>query len=83
VAEELSLCLPHTFRGYPTSFTPADENNHGVQTLENKDSGPVNHRVEFMSIDEFLKDYLGSGLSAPLTPADWLSFSEQKLCSIT
>ncbi|MCB9454346.1 MAG: DUF4037 domain-containing protein [Anaerolineaceae bacterium] len=75
--------LPHTFRGYPTNFAPPDPNDKGTQLLAETTSGPVNHRVEAYTLHSFFQSYLGFDLDAELTPADWLSFPQQKLRTIT
>ena len=77
----LAQNLPYEFHGYPTSFSPGDEN--GVQLLESITSGPVKHRVTIQSIRAFVMDILNFDVKQPLVPADWLSFSEQRLLSIT
>ena len=82
VHERLRWRLPHSFRGYPTSFSEPDPNDSGVQHLVESDSGPVNHRVEITSIRRFFEGYLGFDLRQPPAPADWLSFPTQKLRTI-
>lgn len=77
----LSENLPYEFHGYPTSFGPQD--NNGVQILESITSGPVNHRVTIQTIRGFFMDTLHFDMEQPLEPADWLSFSEQQLLSIS
>jgi Domain of unknown function (DUF4037) len=75
--------LPHTFRGYPTSFTPPDPADHGTQLLQAASEGPVNHRVDLLTIRGFLLDYLNFDLERALEPADWLTFPEQKLRTLS
>ena len=75
--------IPCEFRGYPTNFTAPDPDDGGTQELQPITRGPVNHRVSIQTIRSFFSDYLGFNLEQPLEPADWLTFSEQRLCTIT
>lgn len=87
VREALRHRLPHRFRGYPTSFTDPDPNDNGTQHLEARDSGPVNHKVEIKTARLFFLDYLGFDIGhdgrPDIEPADWLTFPEQKLRTVT
>lgn len=82
VHEALRHKLPHTFRGYPTSFTEPDPNDNGTQHLEARGAGPVNHKVELMTPRGFFLDYLAFDIEQEIEPADWLTFPEQKLRTI-
>ena len=62
---------------------PAHSTDKGTRHLENIDHGLVNHRVEILTIDGFFLDYLDFDLRLPVEPADWLTFPEQKLRTIT
>jgi hypothetical protein len=79
INETLRRHLPYSFRGYPTSFTPPNPEDHGTQLLQTVDDGPVNHRVEVMTLRGFLWGYLAYDPDEPLTPADWLTFPQQRL----
>jgi hypothetical protein len=81
--QALAENLPYEFLGYPTNFTPPDPDDNGVQRLQPIQSGPVNHRVEILTIQDFFSAYLHFDLHTALEPADWLSFSEQHLRAIT
>lgn len=83
IKDTFSVLLPRRFKGYPTNYSDPNPDEHGVQLLRFNDSGPINHRVELLSINRFISEYLGVDLSLPLTAADWLSFPQQKLLSIT
>jgi hypothetical protein len=83
VSQKLSEELPRQFRGYPTSFTAANAEDHGVQLLDFSETGPINHRVEIMSIERFFDDYLGFDITEDIEASDWLSFPAQKLRTIT
>jgi hypothetical protein len=83
VDEALRLGLPPRFHGYSTNFTfpnPADNN---VQLLVEVDAPPINHRVDILTIQEYFATYLGFDVDQSLEPADWLTFPEQKLRTIT
>ena len=77
--------LPYSFMGYPTNFsapiTEAGEN--GTQLLQPISSGEVNHRIEVLTIDGYLRAYLGIAADQKLTAADWLSIPQQKLLAFT
>ncbi len=75
--------LPHRFRGYPTSFTEPDPSDHGVQHLAAREEGPVSHKVELMTPRGFFQNYLAFDIEREIEPADWLTFPEQKLRTIT
>ncbi|HJQ34170.1 MAG TPA: DUF4037 domain-containing protein [Pyrinomonadaceae bacterium] len=75
--------LPRRFRGYPTNFTEPDAAGGGVKHLVEKDAGPVNHRVDLMTPRGFFESYLAFDIRQELEPADWLTFPEQKLRTIT
>jgi len=71
--------LPYEFEGYPTNFSAPDPNDNGVQHLERVTEGPVNHRVTCQTLAGFIRQHLNFDLDQPLEPADWLTFSEQRL----
>lgn len=83
IRETLAQRLPYTFRGYSTHFSEPAPNDNGVQHLEIMDSGPVNHRVSVSTVRGFVQDYLGYDSDQSLTPADWLTFPQQKLRTLT
>ncbi len=83
IHERLRHTLPHDFMGYPTNFAPPDPDDHGTQLLQPTTDGPVNHRVELLTLRGYFRDYLAFDTDGPLETADWLTFSEQKLRSIT
>jgi hypothetical protein len=83
ISEMLRRTLPRTFMGYPTSFTPPDPADHGTQLLALTAEGPINHRVAVLPLHGYFRDYLGTDVRGPLTPADWLTLPEQKLLAVT
>ncbi|MEX2285148.1 MAG: DUF4037 domain-containing protein [Gemmatimonadota bacterium] len=82
VRESLRQCLPHDFLGWPTNFAEPDPLDHGTQLLEATTSGPVNHRVDVLTLRGFFHAYLGFDLRDELAPVDWLTFPSQKLRTI-
>jgi Domain of unknown function (DUF4037) len=83
ITRVLANNLPYEFKGYPTNFTEPDPGDNGVQILKPITRGAVNHRVSIHTIRSFFTDYLGFDIEEPLEPADWLTFSEQRLRTIT
>jgi hypothetical protein len=75
--------IPFKFRGFPTNFSAPRPDNGGAQLLQPIFQGPVNHCVSIQTVRSFFMDYLGFDIEQPLEPADWLTFSEQSLCTIT
>ncbi len=74
--------IPFEFRGFPTNFSAPLPDNSGAQQLQPIFQGPVNHRVSIQTVRGFFMDYLGFDIQQPLEPTDWLTFSEQHLCTI-
>jgi hypothetical protein len=81
--EALRKKLPPKFQGYPTNFSPPDPADNNTQSLQEVEHGPVNHRVEILTIRGFLLEYLDFDIQKSLKPADWLTFPEQKLRALT
>jgi hypothetical protein len=75
--------LPHRFLGYPTNFAQPVPEDPGTRLLKSTESGPIDHRVELFTLRGFVLHYLGFDLSASLTAADWLSFPQQRLRTLT
>jgi hypothetical protein len=79
IHDTLARELPYEFEGYPTSFTPPDPNDNGTQLLEQRRQGPVAHRVTCQTVAGFIAGHLNFDIDRPIEPADWLTFSEQRL----
>ncbi len=77
----LSEELPHEFLGYPVDFSPPDA--HSVRLMAKIESGPVSHMVRTTTVPSFFRHVLGFSPTAKLTVADWLSFPQQELLTIT
>lgn len=83
IDDALRQKLPRSVRGYPTSFSAPNPDDKGTFHLEARDDGPVNHRVEQFTVRGFFDYYLAFDLRQEIEPADWLTFPEQKLRTIT
>ena len=83
ITETFRWKLPHRFLGYPTNFSAPNPDDNGVQLLAATEAGPVNHRVEIYTIRGFFRDYLDFDIAGEIEPADWLTFGEQALRTIT
>jgi hypothetical protein len=76
--ETLGYKLPFTFRGYPTHFEEvADEPGAVLPKLTGR--RPIEHRVQFTTLHDFVRRYTGAELDRELTVLDWLTIPEQKL----
>ena len=83
IDDALRRKLPHRIRDYPTSFSEPDPTDNGTFHLEAREDGPVNHRVEMFTTRGFFLYYLAFDIERDIEPADWLTFPEQKLRTIT
>lgn len=85
ITEKLAAELPYRFRGYSTNFSApkSEDGDQGTQLLEDIDAGPVSHRVEILTLDGFMRAYLGVAAAQDLRAADWLSIPQHKLLSFT
>lgn len=85
VTDTLRHHLPPTFLGYSTHYTPApaQAGDEGTNLLQPHDGGPVNHRVEVVTVRQFCRDYLSYDPATPFTVADWLTMPQQLLLGMT
>lgn len=81
--ETLAHKLPHIFHGYSTNFTLPNPDDNGTQLLEAIDSGPVNHRVVILTIEQFFENALAVNPHTEIEATDWLTFPSQHLRAIT
>ena len=75
--------LPPVFLGYSTNFSEPNPNDNNTQLLAAVDGGPINHRVDVFTIRGYLLSYLNFDINREIEAADWLTFPEQKLRTIT
>ena len=83
ISKILAERLPPSVAGYPTNWSVPDPDDAGNQFMRAAAGGPINHRVEIATIAMFFDAYLAFDTSQSLEPADWLSFSEQHLRTVT
>jgi hypothetical protein len=83
VNEALRQELPVRFRGYSTHFGLPDEADGGTRILVVRENGPVDHLIAFHTVAGFWQDELGVDPGAELEPADWLTFQEHRLLTLT
>ncbi len=83
LAEVFRWRLPHRFLGYPTNFAQPVPEDPGTRLLKATETGPIDHRVEVYTLRGFVFEYLGFNIADELTPADWLSFPQQRLATLT
>ncbi|MCY4147617.1 MAG: DUF4037 domain-containing protein [Chloroflexi bacterium] len=85
LAQSLRRHLPYQFRGYATNWSAPkhEKDDQGTQLLAPIASGEVNHRVETLTIDSFMRAHFGLGSDCKLRAADWLSIPQQKLLTFT
>ena len=83
VFDAFSRELPYEYKGYSVNFTVPDPNDNGVQHPQFLSSGRVNPLIFIRTFDEFLEEELGTSDLEHLSAADWLTFSEHRLLSLT
>src|SRR4030042_1236374 len=69
----LSNKLPVRYKGYSTNFAEPDPEDNGTQVPHPITSGPVNHRIETLTVAGFFYDYLGIDVDKELEPIDWFT----------
>ena len=83
--DALAAELPYRFMGYSTNYSApkTGDGDHGTQILQDISAGQVNHRVEILTLDGYLRAYLGIAADQAPSATDWLSLPQQKLLSFT
>jgi hypothetical protein len=81
ISDVLSKELPLEFRGYPTNFGVSVQGDQ--RAMARIVSGPVDHKIDIHTVEDYLERYLGLKHEGELSVADWLSFSEHKLLAVT
>lgn len=74
--------LPYEFMGFPTNYSDPVE-TYLVQQMTPIKKGPVNHMVEFYTVESFFQHYLGFSPKARITVKDWVTFPQQALIEVT
>lgn len=75
--------LPPSFRGYSTSFSDPQPGEDGSRMPELRVEPPIRHNVAIVTSRGFFEAYLAFNPEHEIAPADWLTFPEQKLRTIT
>jgi hypothetical protein len=83
VDQALRSGLPHSFLGYSTGFGPPNLEDGGTRRLAEESSGPVEHLIEITTLPAYFTHELGWDTRRDITPADWLTFSEHRLLTLT
>jgi hypothetical protein len=81
VDQALRKGLPHSMCGYPTSFKEGEE--AGVRHMRPVSEEEVDHLIELWTIPAYFEKEIGWDTHRPPETADWLSFSEHKLLTLT
>jgi len=81
ISEALSQQLPLEFCGCPTNFGISVQGDQ--RAMERIVTGPVAHKIDIDTIEDYFERYLGYTPYAEISAADWLSFSEHKLLAVT
>jgi hypothetical protein len=72
--------LPATIRSIPIDLAWARQNG---TTGRKMDGNPQHHRVTIHTVRQFTRQILNVEFDQPWQPADWLTFTEQHLLSLT
>jgi hypothetical protein len=81
IHELLRQDLPSEVAGISTHFAEGDE--AGIRHLRQHTGGPVEHKVTIHTVLGFLRDRYGLPGYRALTPADWLTATDQTLLELT
>jgi uncharacterized protein DUF4037 len=81
IHELLARELPTSFRGFSTHFGPTEE--PGTTRLVAVDAGPVAHRVQVLSLREFLCETIGVDSREGFNVRNWLTTPTQQLLELT
>lgn len=81
--EMLRERLPPSFRGHATSFSEPQPGDDGSRLPELRVGPPIRHKVAIETPGGFFEAYLAFNAEHAIAPADWLTFPEQKLRTIT
>lgn len=79
VHEYLADHLPNSFRGFPTNFAARTSVTRRLRHT----TGPIDHGVEVLSLDEWLRESLGFDPRHAVDLIDWLATPTQRLAEFT
>jgi hypothetical protein len=83
VDHTLRHSLPYTFRGYSTNYSDPDLERGVARVNAFIEQGPVNHQIQLYTIDAFWRQELGISPFQDPDSADWLTFQEHRLLTLT
>jgi hypothetical protein len=83
VHETLRQELPVQVLGYSTHFGRPVSDDNGVRHRTEIEHGPVDHHIAIDTLANFWQGQLKIEPSAEPTPADWLTFPQQTLLTVT
>ncbi len=75
--------LPVQFQGFSTHWSRPDPNDSGVRHVRDIEHGPVDHYIQIDTIPGYWQSTIGADAYGEPAPADWLTFKEQDLLSVT
>jgi hypothetical protein len=81
IAELLGRELPHEFRGLPVDLVRSSPTDNAVMTRVAE--GPVQHRVQVVTVGGFCRWQLGFDPRAGMDTVDWLVAPQQRLLGVT
>lgn len=73
--------LPQTYRDYPVRIYARDERDPGRRHQMRPGDPGTEPRIELYTVAGFVQKYLGIDPGEPLSPADWLTIPNHRLCS--
>ena len=74
--------LPLTYRDYPVRIYARDVRDPGVRSRQRPNDPGLEPRIEMYTIHDFFQKELGADPDKPLSPADWLTMTHHRLCSV-
>ncbi len=81
IDQTLRAALPREIHGYPTSYSRHQDGTAGM--AEEEKGGPVYHQVHIRTVRSFFQRYLNyDPKGGEPTVAEWLTFPQQRLCTI-
>ncbi len=75
--------LPPVFMGYTTHFSAPDPLDGGTRVAAPHTAGPVDHLIDLVTLAGYWQSNLGADPFQEPGPADWLTFSDQRLLALT
>ena len=83
VLEALRRELPVQIRGYSTHFSKPDLEDGGTRVMQYVERGPVEPLIQFTTLKQFWRNELHADPFHDPSPADWLTFHEHRLLTLT